>query len=150
MRKCGKEAVGERIMESDWEEPMNVLLVEEKNCAQSFGRALDQVRNVPLRVEIAGTSGECLNRLDEGGIDAVVLNHSLREEPGVNILRQIRSKAPHVPVIVAADDADPDTIIAAVQHGAEDYVVKGHGDSDYLGHTLHYARQASTLRYQAV
>ena len=80
-----------------------------------------------------------LQRLAAGGIDVVLLDLMLPESEGLTTVQRVVAQAPTVPVVVltAVDDAALGQAI--VQHGAEDYLVKGQVDSNTLVRSVRYA-----------
>lgn len=70
-----------------------------------------------------GTAG--LARLGEGGIEAVVLDHFLKAETGLDILPEIIAIPDHPPVIYATGSDDTGIAVAALKAGADDYMLKG-------------------------
>jgi PAS domain S-box-containing protein len=84
-----------------------------------------------------------INRLSEGGIDAVLLDLSLANGEGIDTLDKLHPAVPHIPVLVLGGADDEDLVRQAVQHGADDYLLKAYIN----GHTLPRAlRNALTRR----
>ncbi|PZM12844.1 sensor histidine kinase [Rhizobium tubonense] len=80
-------------------------------------------RGYVIHVAVDGASG--LARLAEGGIDAIVLDHFLNGETGLDILPSIIAMPDHPPVIYATSSGDTGVAVAALKAGADDYVLKG-------------------------
>ncbi|MBX5135749.1 response regulator [Rhizobium lentis] len=76
-------------------------------------------------VEWAQSGAAGLARIAEGGIDAVVLDHLLSGETGLDILPCITSVPDHPPVIYATGSDDTSIAVAALKAGADDYMLKG-------------------------
>ncbi|MGG7579481.1 sensor histidine kinase [Rhizobium sp. Nf11,1] len=92
------------------------------------GLALLMQKNLARRgfsVEWARSSAAGLARIAEGGIDAVVLDHLLSGETGLDILPCITSVPDHPPVIYATGSDDTSIAVAALKAGADDYMLKG-------------------------
>jgi DNA-binding NarL/FixJ family response regulator len=62
--------------------------------------------------------------------DVVLLDLSLGEADGITLLRELRSRAPSVQVIVVTMHRDPETVRQALRAGAAGYVVKGAHSAD--------------------
>jgi len=77
------------------------------------------------RVHLAADGAAGLARLAEGGIDAIVLDHFLQGETGLDILPCIVALPNHPPVIYATGSSDTSVAVAALKAGADDYVLKG-------------------------
>lgn len=84
-----------------------------------------------LEIEWAHDGATGLKRLAEGGIDAVILDHFLKAETGLDILPKLMEIADHPPVIYATASGDTSVAVAALKAGADDYVLKGIS-SDYF------------------
>lgn len=79
------------------------------------------------------------DRLDHGGIGAVLLDLSLPDSWGLESFRAVRGWAPELPVVVLTGTDDEALAVEAVQEGAQDYLVKGQTDGRRLSHALSYA-----------
>lgn len=76
---------------------------------------------------------------NQGDIEVVLLDLGLSESGGLKTLELFRAQVPDVAVVVCTSADDQQTGIAAVQHGAQDYLVKGKVDADLMVRALHYA-----------
>src|SRR4051812_16322410 len=72
-------------------------------------------------------------------VDVVLLNPNLPDSAGLHALRKIRSHAPHVPVVILADNDDPDLAVSLVRAGAQDFLSKPELDSIPLTRALRLA-----------
>jgi len=86
-----------------------------------------------------GLINEGLSLLREEGYDVVLLDLSLPDGYGLDIIRQVCTVAPHLSVIVLTGLDDETSAIRAVQEGAQDYLVKGQMDSNLLARSIRYA-----------
>jgi signal transduction histidine kinase len=111
------------------------------------------VRAVLARSSVAGFTVEAVARLadglqrlaDDGGpsgaFDVIVLDLHLPDAEGLSTFTRAAAAAGAVPIVVCT--GSDDTLgITAVEHGAQDFVVKW-GDPESLGRTLLYAVQRS-------
>jgi signal transduction histidine kinase len=80
-----------------------------------------------------------LNRLDQGGIDLVLLDLTLPDAGGIDTFLKVHAKAPDVPVVVMSGLADEELAVRAVGEGAQDYLMKGQVDSNLLVRAMRYA-----------
>ncbi|MCI2240309.1 response regulator transcription factor [Paenibacillus sp. TRM 82003] len=71
----------------------------------------------------AETGEAALERLGEGGVDAVLLDLMLPGADGFETCRRIR-RTSDVPVIVVTARADSHDVVAGLEAGADDYVTK--------------------------
>jgi len=123
------------------QDEFRVLLVEDDD-----GDALlveEGLRDADLHVGLlrARTLDEALERLD---VDCVLLDLGLPDAIGLDALqRLLAAGAPAVVVLTGL--AGGDAGLAAVAHGAQDYLVKGEADSETLGRSVRYAVQRRRL-----
>ncbi|WP_460957813.1 response regulator transcription factor [Parasphingorhabdus pacifica] len=101
-----------------------VLLIEDDaTIRSSLSRALDERGHA---VSSAGTAMAGLNRIVANPPDLVVLDIGLPDLHGREMLRMLRA-VNRVPVIVATAHGTESEIVAALDAGADDYVVKPFG-----------------------
>ncbi|WPM31640.1 chemotaxis response regulator CheY [Hydrogenobacter sp. T-2] len=77
-------------------------------------------------VEEAENGKEALSKLRSGNYDFVLLDWNMPEMDGFETLKQIRSddKLKGIPVIMVTAEAKKENVLAAIQAGANNYVVK--------------------------
>ena len=99
------------------------LLVVDDDAAlrRGLGRALGLSG---FAVETAADGESALGILGGGGIDAVVLDVSMRGMSGVDVVRRLRQHGDDVPVLMLSALDDVTDRIAGLAAGADDYVVK--------------------------
>jgi light-regulated signal transduction histidine kinase (bacteriophytochrome) len=90
-------------------------------------------------VEIADRLSAALERLGEGGIDAVLLDLALPDSQGWGTFDTIRGKAPAIPVIVLTGLGDEALALKMVKKGAQDYVAKMELNGGILPRAIRYA-----------
>ncbi len=87
----------------------------------------------------ASILAEGLARLSRDRFDVVLLDLSLPDTQGLNTVTQVLATSPGVPVVVLSGNDDHPLALQALQHGAQDYLVKGDGGADYLARSILYA-----------
>jgi len=77
-------------------------------------------------VEEAENGKEALSKLRSGSFDFVLLDWNMPEMDGFETLKQIRAddKLKGIPVIMVTAEAKKENVLAAIQAGANNYVVK--------------------------
>src|SRR5439155_2821215 len=95
-----------------------------------------------------------LEMLAKGETDIVLLDLSLPDSSGgLATFRKVHGQAPHVPIIVLTGLDDETIAVAAVQQGAQDYLVKGQVTGPLLARAMRYAlerkRTADQLAHYA-
>jgi two-component system response regulator RegX3 len=104
-------------------EPRNTILVVEDE--ESFVEALVVgLKREGFRVRVARDGVEALEVFDVAKPDVVLLDVMLPRMSGVDVCREMRSRSPHVPIImVTAKGSEIDTVVG-LEVGADDYVTK--------------------------
>jgi serine phosphatase RsbU (regulator of sigma subunit) len=118
---------------------LGILLIEDDDDDALIVE--DLLEDGPLRVDLvrAQTLEEGLTRLP-GSVDCVLLDLRLPDSRlGVESVSQIRAAAPWMAVVVLTGLDEAAVGEAAVQAGAQDYLVKGKVDSGLLARAIRYA-----------
>lgn len=84
----------------------------------------------------AGEGREAL-RLDAH--DAYLVDYRLGPESGIDLVREVRAANSLAPLIILTGQGDEEVGIAAIQAGADDYLVKGQLSGDALERSIRYA-----------
>jgi len=80
-----------------------------------------------------------LAQFNEQMFDVVLLDLSLPDSQGFATFETLQSSVPHIPIIVLTGLNDKDVALKAMQHGAQDYLIKGSVDGELLKRTMRYA-----------
>jgi Flp pilus assembly CpaE family ATPase len=80
-----------------------------------------------------------LNRLKQGGVDAVLLDLSLPDSSGLETFARTKLQASAVPVILLTGDSSEQLGLQLVRDGAQDYIVKGSCNGESLSKAIQYA-----------
>ena len=75
--------------------------------------------------------------------DLILLDLNLPDAKGIPLLRQVRDKAPFIPVVAITAESDPAIAIDVLEAGALDYVVKDEINGNLLSRTLRFAIERS-------
>jgi diguanylate cyclase (GGDEF)-like protein len=81
-------------------------------------------------------------------VDAILLDLSLPDESGLDTLRRVLACAGRAGVVVMTGAGDEEMGIAAMQEGAQDYLVKGQVDSRALKRALRFAIKRQSMRLE--
>jgi len=135
-------------------EPVNILLVEDNpSDVRLLQEALSEVNAPRFAIVHAGRLSDVGKRLEEGGIDVVLLDLTLPDSHGLGTLLRMQDQAPDVPIVVLTGTDDEALAMQAVQAGAQDYLVKGQVDGSLLVRSVRYAierhHQQEELRAQS-
>lgn len=102
------------------------------------------------RITRSRTFSDALAELGSG-IDCVLLDLKLPDAEGLDTVLRLRAQAPDTPLIVLTGLHDEAAGVAAVDAGAQDYLVKGEVDGAQLARAIRYAivrRQAADAQQQ--
>ncbi|OHC27594.1 MAG: hypothetical protein A2Y50_04915 [Pseudomonadales bacterium RIFCSPLOWO2_12_59_9] len=80
--------------------------------------------------------------------DVVLLDLSLPDSAGLATVQAMRTALPGVPIVVLTGHDDSALAVAALQTGAQDYLVKGQFDHDALGRAVRHALVRNVLERQ--
>ncbi len=132
-------------------EPIRVLLIED-NPMEALLRSEDFSRHEPgkFRLIPAARLEQALQILAGTTIDVILLDLFLEESVGLETLFRVHEAAPRVPVVILTGLNDEEEALRALQHGAQDYLIKGDLDSRALFRAIRYAieRKQSEERYR--
>jgi len=102
--------------------PMRILVVEDDRKVASF---------IQKGLEEEGMAVDVLNDGDDAGVqgqmvdyDCVVLDLMLPGRSGFQVLRDIRSRKPELPILILSAQGAPEERVAGLNGGADDYMAK--------------------------
>jgi DNA-binding response OmpR family regulator len=101
--------------------PLVVLVEDERDFA---AMAQEYLRREGFEVVVAGDGRTGLARIQDRGIDAVVLDLGLPDGNGLQLLRQLRSSGRELPVLVLTGHGLESERVLGLELGADDYMVK--------------------------
>ena len=114
-----------------------VLLIEsDLDAAMFIQTALAEARDGPLAVERVANLNDGLERLNKGGIKAILLNLFLHDSQDIETFDKINAVACHVPILILSDLVREDIAKLAVQRGALDYLLTVHINSHTLSRAI--------------
>jgi len=119
---------------------VTVLLIEDNpGDARLIRELLSEEKGGSFRLEYADRLSLGIERLASGKVDIVLLDLGLPDSQGFDTFIKVHNSVPQVPVVILSGLTDEELAARAVREGAQDYLVKGHVDSDLLGRSLRYA-----------
>ncbi|WP_051511834.1 GGDEF domain-containing response regulator [Skermanella stibiiresistens] len=118
---------------------INVLLVEDQpGDADLVTRAL-RSRRGRFKVASVDRLAAALPVLEAGTVDVILLDLTLPDSQGFATITAIRDAAPTVPLIVLTGLSDNELAMAAVQAGAQDFLVKGEFEDAMIERAIRHA-----------
>jgi two-component system, cell cycle sensor histidine kinase and response regulator CckA len=119
---------------------IQVLLIED-NLAEA--RLLQEILKDNLNSQFNVTHvlrlGAAILQLNSARFDVVLLDLTLPDSDGLASLDAVSHHMPSLPIVVLTNTNDDELAIKAVQHGAQDYLVKRHVNLDVLVRSIRYA-----------
>ena len=120
--------------------PIRVLLVEDNpGDARLVDNYLRRAEHPRFSLERVDRLGKGLERLQDGGIDVVLLDLTLPDSQGEETFERALAAAPDMPIIVMTGIDDTGLALKAVGDGAQDYLVKRQVDTPLLVRSIRYA-----------
>jgi len=104
------------------EESIRILVVDDEDGPQEVLRIALASRG--FQVKIAKNGDQACQMFDEEHFDLVLTDLKMPGMSGIDLLRQIRERAPETIVIFMTGYASLDSAIEAVREGAYDYLAK--------------------------
>ena len=130
-------------------EVVNVLLIEDNEEHVQFLRQLLATSDLTtFELHTAGNITQGIERLQDSGIDLILLDLSLPDSDGLETFIRVLEAAPDLPLVVLSGINDVALAIETVQLGAQDYLVKGHVDNHLLIRSLQYAVERKRVQLQ--
>ena len=126
--------------------PINVLLVEsDPEDLDGLRKSFAETPAGKIELEWVSELATALQRLSDGGIDAVLLDPSLRDSDGIVTFERTNAFAPDVPIIVVSDLDDDELAVSTVQGGAQDFLRKEEATPAVLARSIRYAIERHRL-----
>jgi signal transduction histidine kinase len=117
-----------------------VLLIEDNpGDARLIRELLAEAKGSSFSVEVANYLSTGIDRLVRAEADIVLLDLGLPDSQGFDTFIKVHNLVPQVPIVILSGLTDEELAAKAVSEGAQDYLVKGHVDSNLLGRSLRYA-----------
>ncbi|MCS6800981.1 MAG: response regulator [Chloroflexota bacterium] len=136
-------------------EPVTLLLIEDDPAdARLLAEILRDVGpsliEPHLLVEQTLRAGR--ERISGGGVDVVLLDLTLPDSTGLDTFHALAQTASQLPILILSGLDDQELAIAAVQAGAQDYLVKGRINGAALTRAVRYAieRKRAQLAQEAL
>ncbi|GBG13216.1 diguanylate cyclase [Novimethylophilus kurashikiensis] len=133
--------------------PINILLVEDNPGDVRLVKELLDEDGERYNLVFADRLEEAIALLESQDITAILLDLQLPDGTGLETLHAISAVAMGVPIVVLSNIADERLAVQSVQHGAQDFLVKGHVNGHQLMRSLSYAierkRMEERLNYIA-
>lgn len=134
------------------EETLEILLVEDnKSDAWLLERTFADIAGQHCRTTRVDCLEHAIHHLAVHRYDAVMLDLFLPDSQGIDTFEAVRTNAPDAAIVVLTGLNDEHVATRAVHEGAQDYLVKGHVNTDAVRRALRYAveRKRTEARLRA-
>ena len=119
---------------------LRVLLVEDNpGDAELMEEMLPRDGTTLFEVECVARLSEALECAGADRFDIIILDLNLPDSDGLATLRTMRQQAFRMPIVVLTGNSDEQMALAAIQQGAQDYLVKGQIEKNMLVRSIKYA-----------
>jgi len=103
---------------------IRVLIVDDHDIVRDgIKQIFSEVGDISVAGE-AHTGAEAIDRFRKGGFDVAILDLNLPDRPGLDVLTQMRSMAPHIPILILSMHNDASYVSRTLEAGALGYVGK--------------------------
>ena len=129
---------------------LTVLLVEQHSRdAERVTKLLAASRSTTFDIEPVEEITPALERIERGGVDAVLLGIAMPDGLAVSTIRSVREAAPELPIIVLTSFPDERFGLQALNEGAQDCLSKNGLEAHALERAIGYAleRHRVTSKY---
>jgi signal transduction histidine kinase/DNA-binding response OmpR family regulator len=122
--------------------PLRILLVEDNpGDADLIQEMLPVGEDAEFAVHCVTRLADAVSHLRKKETDLALLDLDLPDSNGIETVRIARQAAPQLPIVVLTGNHDERLGIAAVQGGAQDFLIKGQTHRSQLARVIRYAIQ---------
>lgn len=134
--------------ESSGEPALRLLLIEDSDMQAAIIRQeLADAQSDAFVYERKDRLAGGLERIAEGGVDVVLLDLNLPDSQGLASFKKLVRRAPAMPVVILTVADDDAMALAALQEGAQDFLVKGYIDARNLARAVRYAVERKRVEH---
>ncbi len=102
---------------------LSVLYVDDEPLLRAASTEFLRLYNLDTDTASSGT--EALEKLAQSQYDVVVSDYQMPGMNGIELLKEIRNRYPHLPFILFTGRGREEVVIEAIEHGADFYLQKG-------------------------
>jgi PAS domain S-box-containing protein len=114
--------------------PGDVVLIRE---------ILRDAKETSFHIEHVDYLSSGLEYLKQGNFDVILLDLNLPDSQGLDTFLTVQTYNPQTPIVILTGLDDRDCAMNAMQHGAQDYLIKGNVDTNLLTRSIRYAIERS-------
>lgn len=129
--------------------PLKVLIVEDNDGdARLLEMGLRKTGSPAWTFARAITLKEAVEQAGKESFDVLLLDLSLPDSQGLETVDRMTEQAPYVPIVVFTGRDDDAIGMEAIQHGAQDYLLKGQADGRSMARGIRYAIERKRVRME--
>ncbi|MDE1968711.1 MAG: hybrid sensor histidine kinase/response regulator [Alphaproteobacteria bacterium] len=130
---------------------LHILLMEDNPGDARLTRLLlEEASDFPFNLVHVTSFEQGMSALANGDFDITLVDLSLGDSYGIDTVQNMRQRVPLMPMIVLSGLEDETMAVAALQEGAQDYLVKGQGDGNLIKRSIRYAMERNRVEAQLV
>jgi DNA-binding response OmpR family regulator len=126
---------------------MHILIAEDDLPVANFLSSGLAAEHYDVRVAPAGN--DVLRMIEDGPCDLLLLDLNLPGRSGLEVLRDVRSMKPHLPVLILTGNARVEDRVGGLDSGADDYLTKPFAFSELIARVRALLRR-SDLPFEPV
>ena len=128
-------------------ENITILVIDDNEYDRELYRRLLQKALVSVVCILEASSGESGLKLIESDVpQCVLLDYSLPEYNGIEVLERIRARYPHLPVIMLTGQGNEAIAVQSMKEGAQDYILKSTITPEALQRVIRVAMEHSAMQ----
>ena len=127
--------------------PLKLLVIDDSDDDRELCRRVLRLAFGDRLILVEETSGDRgLAAIEKTAQDCILLDYSLPGRNGIEVLKRIQSRHPHLPVIMLTGAGSEGIAAQSIKEGAEDYITKADITPGVLSHTISAAMKNSAQR----
>lgn len=128
--------------------PVRILLVEDSPIDHLYTRSLLNRMSLEVDLHWVESHSGAVEEITAGGYDLCLVDYTLEERTGVDLVREMRGADIAIPMIILTSRTDREAELLALEVGADDYLVKGEFDVRLLERSIRYALEQARMVQQ--
>lgn len=128
---------------------VNILIIDDTpEDVATYRRYLSRLKEHSYKIQEAASGATAFERCRELRPDCILLDYRLPDIDGIDILRRLTEecKGNPIPVVMLTASGDVRTVVEAMKHGAQDYLIKGQTSPEHLALAIDNAIEKVALR----
>jgi signal transduction histidine kinase len=126
---------------------LNIFVIDDSADDRAlYRRALKEAFGATLSLAEEASGERGLAAIEKAEPDCVLLDYSLPGHNGIEVLKRIRSRHPHLPVILLTGQGNEAIAVQAMKEGAQDYITKAAITPETLSRVIRMAIEHSALQ----